>query len=48
MTSEEWIGFVLFTIGLNVLFQIIAWNIGVSIGKKSEEKKNETEDKNEK
>lgn len=43
MTSEEWIVFILFNIAVNVIFQIIAWKIGVSIGKKSEEKKNETD-----
>lgn len=40
MTFEEWIVFILFTIGINVIFQIIAWEIGVSIAKK-EGKKND-------
>mgnify|MGYP007038248316 CR=1 FL=1 len=34
MTFEEWIVFILFTIAINVIFQTIAWKIGVSIGKK--------------
>ena len=42
MTSEEWIVFVLFTIGVNVIMQIIAWIIGVSLGKKRGED-NETD-----
>lgn len=39
MTSEEWIVFILFTIGINVIFQIIAWNFGVSLAKRREEDK---------
>ena len=34
MTFEEWIVFILFTIGINVILQTIAWKIGVSIAKK--------------
>ena len=43
MTFEEWIIFILFNIGINVIFQTIAWKIGVSIAKKSEEKKKKNE-----
>ena len=41
MTFEEWIVFILFTIGINVFFQTIAWKIGISIAKKREVKKND-------
>lgn len=40
MTFEEWIVFILFTIGINVILQTIAWKIGFSIAKR-EVKKNE-------
>ena len=41
MTFEEWIVFILFNIGINVILQVTAWNIGVSIAKKREVKKND-------
>lgn len=41
MTFEEWIVFILFNIGINVILQTIAWKIGFSIGKKREVKKND-------
>lgn len=41
MTSEEWIVFILFNIGINVILQVTAWKIGFSIAKKREVKKND-------
>ena len=34
MTFEEWIVFILFTIAINLIFQILAWKVAFWIGKK--------------
>ena len=34
MTFEEWVVFILFTIAINLIMQIIAWKISFWIGKK--------------
>ena len=36
MTAEEWIIFLIFTIAINVLFQVIAWKLARSIGQKEQ------------
>ena len=41
MTPFEWVIFILFNIVLNVVMQVLAWNIAYKIGNK--EKKNDTE-----
>lgn len=36
MTIEQWIGFILFTIAINIVIQVLAWKIGYWLGAKQE------------
>lgn len=38
MTTEEWIFFIIFTIAINVVMQVLAWKIGSYLGRRSTRK----------
>lgn len=39
MTIEQWIVFILFTITINIVMQVLAWKIGYWLGTKQCKKK---------
>lgn len=41
MTAEEWIFFIIFTIAINVVMQVLAWKIGSYLGRRSTRKEND-------
>lgn len=38
MTPSEWIFFIIFTIAINVVIQVLAWKIGSYLGRRSTRK----------
>lgn len=38
MTIEQWIFFILFTIVINIVMQVLAWKIGYWLGTKQDKK----------
>lgn len=36
MTIEQWIAFILFTIAINIVIQVLAWKIGYWLGSKQD------------